>query len=95
MPSTIKKCRVCGKEYEACRSANRAANVFRWQEVACSPKCGRVYLEQINESRGASDLKRKNRHKKPAVFSSAYDAPVSEEATDGNTFAKETSEDAE
>lgn len=51
MASAIKICRVCGKEYEACRSASRAAGVFRWQEVACSPECGAVYLKRINESR--------------------------------------------
>lgn len=52
MPSAIKKCRVCGKEYETCRSVNRNAGVFRWQEVACSPECGAIYLQRIEESRG-------------------------------------------
>ena len=47
MATAVKRCRVCGKEYEACRSANRAAGVFRWQEVACSPECGSIYLQQI------------------------------------------------
>lgn len=26
-------------------------NEFRWQEVACSPECGQVYLRAILESR--------------------------------------------
>jgi hypothetical protein len=51
MGTAMKQCRVCGKEYEACRSANRTAGVFRWQEVACSEECGTEYLRQINESR--------------------------------------------
>lgn len=51
MASETKKCRVCGKEYEACRTA-KVAGVFRWQEVACSPECGTIYLQKINESRG-------------------------------------------
>ena len=55
------------KEYEACRSANRAAGVFRWQEVACSPECGSIYLQQINESRGVVDARKKSKHKKPIV----------------------------
>lgn len=50
MATAIKKCRVCGKEYEACHT-NRPATVFRWQEVACSPECGSIYLAQIEESR--------------------------------------------
>lgn len=64
MASATKKCRVCGKEYEACRSANRAAGVFRWQEVACSPECGAVYLQQINESRGLTDGNKRDKRKK-------------------------------
>lgn len=51
MASETKKCRVCGKEYEACRTA-KVVGVFRWQEVACSPECGTIYLQKINESRG-------------------------------------------
>ena len=63
MASAIKKCRVCGKEYEACRSANRSAGVFRWQEVACSPECGAVYLQKVEESRGHTAPKRERRRK--------------------------------
>lgn len=55
MATATKICRVCGKEYEACRSANRAAGVFRWQEVACSPECGRIYLQQIQDSRSEEE----------------------------------------
>lgn len=64
MASAIKVCRICGKEYEACRSANRAAGVFRWQEVACSPECGTAYLKKVNESRAtAHSIEKTNRKK--------------------------------
>lgn len=70
MASAIKICRICGKEYEACRSANRSADVFRWQEVACSPECGAAYLKKINESRGlaavSAAVPKKNNYKKKA-----------------------------
>lgn len=56
--TATKKCRVCGKEYEACHSI-RHANVFRWQEVACSPECGEVYLKRINASRNKSETEKK------------------------------------
>jgi hypothetical protein len=53
-----KKCRVCGKQYEACRSSKRKANVFVWREVACSYECGGIYLEQVIASRTvANDIK--------------------------------------
>lgn len=63
MSSTFKKCRVCGKEYEACRSANRGDSVFRWREVACSPECGTIYLNQINESRNHEAASKKVKRK--------------------------------
>ena len=62
MASAVRTCRVCGKQYEACRSANRTAGIFRWQEVACSPECGSIYLQRINESRGITE--KKNRAKR-------------------------------
>lgn len=57
MPKVMKTCRVCGRLYEACRTVNNALGVFRWQEVACSPECGSVYLQKLNESRGIATKK--------------------------------------
>lgn len=51
MATAIKKCRVCGKSYEACHTIKHIAGVFRWQEVACSKECGSIYLAKIEESR--------------------------------------------
>lgn len=51
MATAMKKCRVCGKPYEACHTMRHNAGVFRWQEVACSPECGSIYLARIEESR--------------------------------------------
>lgn len=51
MPTAVKKCRVCGKDYEACRAMSRTAGVFRWQEVACSPECGAEYLRRVTQAR--------------------------------------------
>lgn len=50
MPKSIKKCKVCGKEYEACRTF-RAGSVFRWQDVACSPEHGSQYFAEVLASR--------------------------------------------
>jgi len=68
-------CRVCGKEYEPCRSANKNSKVFHWQEVACSPECGAVYLQRINESRGNIAPVKKGRGKKSAVEAPAVLSP--------------------
>lgn len=57
MATAIKKCRVCGKEYEYCHTVRRVAGVFRWQDVACSPECGASYLAQIEASRAGIHAK--------------------------------------
>ena len=47
-----KQCRVCGKPYEACRSAKKInGSFFYWRDVACSLECGSIYLAQISASR--------------------------------------------
>ena len=52
MALATKKCKVCGREYEYCHTLKNLAGVFRWQDVACSPEHGSIYLSQIRESRG-------------------------------------------
>lgn len=68
-------CRVCGKEYEPCRTAIKNPNVFHWQEVACSPKCGAEYLQRVKESRTNTALI-KRKHKKLPEFISKSDSKV-------------------
>lgn len=89
MNSVIKKCRVCGKEYEACRSANRGDTVFRWKEVACSPECGAIYLQRINESRSPSTLTKRVRMKKESEQTLAIVSEVQQ------TRANDTPEELE
>lgn len=68
MPKVMKICRVCGKSYEACRTVNKAPGVFRWQEVACSPECGAIYLQKVNDARsgGKDNLKTTKEQEAPA-----------------------------
>lgn len=50
MPKGTRICRVCGKEYEYCKTF-LTDNLFRYQDVACSPECGAVYFAEIEASR--------------------------------------------
>ena len=54
METAMKKCKVCGCEYEYCHTERRIAGVFRWQDVACSPEHGSIYLAKIEASRANS-----------------------------------------
>ena len=54
----ILKCRICGKEYEACRSAKRSG-VFHWQSVACCVEHGAEYLALIRASRAETEAPEK------------------------------------
>lgn len=56
MATALLKCRVCGNEYEGCRTAKKVDGVFRWNEVACTPECGAIYLERIRKSRAKTDV---------------------------------------
>lgn len=51
MPKQKKICRVCGAQYEACRSVRAGNNVFNWREVACSPECGAAYFKRVMDAR--------------------------------------------
>ena len=44
-------CRVCGAEYEACRTRWKPGDGNRWQDVACSPEHGAQYFAAIFASR--------------------------------------------
>lgn len=51
MAAAMKKCKVCGCEYEYCHTARRISGVFRWQDVACCAEHGSIYLAKIEASR--------------------------------------------
>ena len=51
MAAAMKKCKVCGCEYEYCHTVRRIAGGFRWQDVACSPEHGSIYFARIKASR--------------------------------------------
>ncbi len=92
MASAVKKCRVCGRQYEACRSADRASGVFRWQEVACSPECGAKYLAAIQKSREKEAPRSFGAVKKAAARTAGKKAR-SQTAETAHTAAAEAAED--
>lgn len=65
MATATKICKVCGKEYEYCHTIRRADGVFRYQDVACCPEHGSIYLQRVIASR-AEDIEPVKKAKKPA-----------------------------
>lgn len=87
MAATYKsKCRVCGKEYEACHSLRADTGMFRWREVACSPECGEEYLHRVLESRGQLPKEEKPKRAKKRAAKSEKVAPL----VDGNDNCDQT-----
>lgn len=85
MAKAIRTCRVCGKKYEACKTFAVPTDIFRWQEVACSPECGSEYLSRVMSARGIKDEKKRSRSKKvvemlEALKTSAEPKQVHDEA---------------
>lgn len=51
MDKPTKKCRICGKEYEACKPIYVSDNPYRWQDVACCEEHGMEYFARVAASR--------------------------------------------
>lgn len=51
MSKATKICKVCGKEYEYCHTQRTVPGVFRYQDVACCPEHGSIYLSRVIASR--------------------------------------------
>lgn len=49
----MKKCKVCGREYDPCKSGNTNPTTYRWQDVACCAEHGSQYLAEIIASRSS------------------------------------------
>ena len=50
MAGNTKKCKVCGEDYPYCKTANRTG-AYRWQDVACCPEHGSIYLARVIAAR--------------------------------------------
>lgn len=51
MPKFMKRCKVCGKEYESCHTPRPSASTNRWQDVACCAEHAAVYFAAVYKSR--------------------------------------------
>lgn len=47
MATGTKICKICGKEYECCKTVRHVDGVFRWQDVACCVEHGQEYLNLV------------------------------------------------
>lgn len=93
MATVTRKCKVCGCEYEYCHTARRVAGVFRWQDVACSPEHGSIYLAKIMESRSKDNIATAAVEAKSDETSrTVYDL---DEDEDDELFEEEFDDDAE
>ena len=79
MSTAIKKCKVCGVEYPYCKTVVKDGT-FRYQDVACCPEHGSIYLAQIMESRGIktkTDVKENDTVKdKSTVSVKDFESPI-------------------
>lgn len=93
MATATRKCKVCGCEYEYCHTARHVAGVFRWQDVACSPEHGSIYLAKVIESRSKAKTATTAVEAKSATDSGSVDE--FDEYEDDELFEEEFDDDAE
>lgn len=55
MATGTRTCKVCGKEYPYCRTERRL-DIFRWQDVACSPEHGNIYFAEVEAARAPKPI---------------------------------------
>ncbi len=56
MMTAKKRCKVCGCEYDYCRTNKRDVSQNRWQDVACSPEHAAIYFARIAASRAPAPI---------------------------------------
>lgn len=71
MPTTTRICKVCGKEYEYCHTLRRVEGIFRYQDVACCPEHGSIYLAEVEAAR-SGDANQVDLHDKDIESSLDY-----------------------
>lgn len=83
-------CRVCGKEYQGCCTTKIGTSGFRWQEVACSPECGSIYLAKIEASRAVKPIEKKvtanNAEKVKDIMDNTCDVIDNDDLVDDEDF---------
>lgn len=57
MATGTKVCKICGKEYECCKTVRHIDGVFRWQDVACCVEHGQEYLNLVLAARAGTPAK--------------------------------------
>ena len=93
MATATKKCKVCGAEYEYCHTVRRVAGVFRWQDVACCPSHGSMYLAQIEASRSAKPVADEIAEKDVNVIEAVSDYSDLDECDGEDTWFEDDFED--
>lgn len=93
MATATKKCKVCGAEYEYCHTARRVAGVFRWQDVACCPEHGSIYLAKIEASRSAQPVADEIAEKDVEVIEAVSDYSDLDECDGEDTWFEDDFED--
>lgn len=88
MPRQTKVCRVCGKTYESCRSIKTGSGVFNWREMCCSPECGKIYFQRVEEGRNPAP-KAKGRKVYGKREAAVVEAPVALETASFNEPAEQ------
>ena len=98
MATATKICKVCGKEYPYCHSLRLDTNIFRWQDVACSPEHAATYFANIEASRSGANAKPEEPQEEQdqtEIEYDSFDEDESEDDFDDEFFEDDEDEDDE
>lgn len=92
MGKGFKVCKICGKEYEYCKSFKPSDGTFRWQDVGCCIEHANQYLSAVLASRDTKPKAKSKSIKKKDVVASDE---ISVEPATEETIENESVEAAE
>lgn len=98
MANGTRVCKVCGAEYEYCRTKYRDTSIFRYQDVACCAEHGSEYFAAVLASRSSQPVSNNETATTPSVSKAtvpddSYEKPALTNETATGVF--ETGGDSE
>lgn len=93
MATATRRCKVCGVEYPYCKTVVKSG-VFRYQDVACCPEHGSIYLARVQASRDADSTNGNGSEKQQSDYDELFKSISADTIDeDGDDDEDETIED--
>lgn len=85
MANRTAPCRICGKSFIPCSKSSGSLGAFNYREIACSPECGKVYFQRVQENRNIPAVSEEDTPTYTEPVENAVEPEKVEQATENHT----------